>query len=120
MEWQFEAIHTVAAASAHPDLAILWMQQIHVAQSWQQLEDPPAFVSLGLKLAKAAMLVCPIDLKREIQVLRQAHLLQKKKILNGRQVLWLLYNHLRLSDADNLYELSDLKNLQIQGDNLEK
>ena len=32
----------------------------------------------------------------------------------------MLYRHMRLSDADNLYEVVDLKALDIHGDNLEK
>ena len=82
MEWQFDAITTVAAASAHPQLAVVWMQQITHAKSWQELQDPECFVGLGLKLAEAAMKVCPPDLRREIQVLRQSVLIQQKQILN--------------------------------------
>ena len=78
MEWQFEAITTVAAASANPDLALLWMQQITYAKTWQELVDPQCFGGLGLKLAEAAMKVCPPDLRHEIQVLRQSVLIQQK------------------------------------------
>ena len=50
-DWQFEAITIVAAASPCSDLAVIWMQQITQAQTWEELEDPEIFVGLVLKLA---------------------------------------------------------------------
>ena len=120
VDWQYEAIQTVAAAGPDPGLTIAWMQQTFVATHWDQLEDPKPMEQLGIQLAKAVNKILPPELKREIGVIRAAFMMEKHKLLNGRQQLWILLDHLRLSDADNVYEIFDLHKVKVHGDNLEK
>ena len=58
--WQYETISIVASASTNPHLAVKWMNQIMSAQSWEDLDDPDAFVGLGVKLGNAITFCRPI------------------------------------------------------------
>ena len=95
------------------------MKQIQLAKSWEELENPVQFQSLGLKSAKALDKITQLDLKCEISVQQHEYIIRTNKLINGRQMLWMLCNHLRLSDDDNLYEMVHLQALEIYGDNLD-
>ena len=46
---------------------------------------------------------------------------QKKKLLSGRQVLRIIFDYYKLTQADeDTTELLDLMNLQVAGDNIDK
>ena len=63
--------------------------------------------------------ILPEDLRRDIKFIKQQCIAQHK-LLSGRQIVWMLYDHMRLSDADNVYEFVDLQKLTVLGGNLEQ
>ena len=67
-EWKLDTVMAVAAASTDPELATKWMMKVDSAKSLDELQDPPAFTQLGLKLAKAVQKIVPEDIRREFQV----------------------------------------------------
>merc|ERR1711884_271174 len=49
----------------------------------------------------------------------KAHQMIHEKILNGRQIAWLMFQHFRINDVENsMLEFSDLMALELKGDNL--
>ena len=61
------------------------------------------------------------DLKRQIQVLEEQLMAQKCITLGGRCMLWLIYKHFRMSNADSAsIEIKDLFAVRLHGDNLDK
>ena len=119
-EWHFHVISVVAAASTTPSIATKWIDQAFNVDNPDQLVDPPEFESLSLKLANAAYDICTDDLKREVQVMRDQCLMVKHQLLGGRIIIWLIMHRMRLSDVDNVFEITDLQGLTVKGDNLEK
>ena len=119
-DWHQQMLITVAAASTNSSITVRWLQQILTAKTWVELEDPAPLAQLGLKLAAAAEKILPDDLTRDLKYLRQTYTAKHQKLMSGRMIIWLLYDYMRLSDADNVYELIDLQKLTVIGDNLEK
>ena len=107
VEWKMDVITKVAASSTHANTTVKWMKQIENASTWQELVDPEPLSSLGIKLAAAVLEILPTDLRRQVQVERHALMQTTGKIMNGRQMLWMLYRDVRLNDADNMYEFLD-------------
>ena len=59
-------------------------------------------------------------MQRKVSMERQKRLKEGKPLLGGRLILRMIMRHLRLSDADNLFEPIDIHNVRLHGDNLEK
>jgi len=120
LDWRYNTYQAICTATQDPALTQVWLNQIHTATSWEQLEDPPAFNAVGMKLAQAMHKILPEKLRMQISVIKQKYHTETGKFLNGRQIMWLFYEHHKTTEADHMFDSDNLRALQINGDNLEK
>ena len=81
-----------AAASTHPTVALQWVLS---AEAWSgdvaELPMVTVFETLGAKFGKALRRIVKGDNKRELQVLEERILREKKALIDGRQIYaWIL------------------------------
>ena len=88
-EWRLVFKRGVAAASVHPEQAMIWITKVEHAKSWQELEDNEGLSTLSAKLAQGIIEQLYGKLGQSLTLLDEQ--LQKTgKMLNGRQITWLL------------------------------
>ena len=120
--WKLAFKKAVAAASARPDEAYVWICAVEDAQSTDELADSGEFVELDALLATEWDKLMPGDFKRQVQA-KEYELAKQKKMLKGRQTTWLVYHKFRISDLDtsmlNWEELNKVE-LKMPGDNIQQ
>ena len=121
-KWKLNFKKKVAGASGRPVKTMRWLTEIEKALNMEDLEegDNDPFESLSAKVAAGLSDIFQGDLERQVAVI-EARLEQEGKLLNGRQMAWLMYNHFRIHKVDKgIAEFEDFLYLELKGDNLAK
>ena len=74
---------------------MVWITEVENAQSWEELEDDEEFYTLSAKIAAGLIIIMYGELGRRITILDD-QLSRKGEMLNGRQILWLVYQRFRV------------------------
>ena len=122
--WKLAFKKKIAGASSKPKLAFIWAGSVETAKSWQELEDgdDDEFETLNAKIGAGLTDIIPTssDFARDILNLEE-RLAKEGKMLNGRQLAWLMYENFRVSEVEgSLLELDDFMQISLVGDNLFK
>ena len=123
-DWKFDLITNVNMTSARTDNAtVCWVKEVD--ESWannEYLRDSGVqWYTLDNKLACALLAVLPMALKRKIKVEQKKEMNQHNHTLNGRQILYHIYQFLRTnSTMHNFFNVEDLQMLTYPGDDPDK
>ena len=120
-------VDEVVAASARPDLAFTWIQAVTdkatfecFARSSYPFGPTDTFGTLDAKLAAALAKILNGEFEKGIQR-RKMEALAAGVRLTGRQILWLIDEHFRLTQADgDVFGMEALLSCSMKNDNLEK
>jgi DNA polymerase III delta prime subunit len=74
---------------------MVWITEVENAQSWEEFEDDEEFYTLSANIAAGLIIIMYCDLGRRITILDD-QLSRKGEMLNGRQILWLVYQRFRV------------------------
>ena len=117
----------VCSASTKPAAALEWISEIDEATSIDQLSSSVFvhkgssinFETLDSKVAAGIMSIMHGDLKRRISMRDELHQIMHKRMLTGRQVAFLMFQHFQICDMEHsMLEFNDLLGLELRGDNL--
>ncbi len=117
--WKLALRDEVAGASGVPDEAFAWAMCVERPETtFDSLGESGAFASLDAKLAAALSKILQGELARQVNI-RKEKMASTGRLMKGRQILWLLYQHFKISQAEgSLLEFQDLLNVKLQGDGL--
>ena len=88
--------------------------------SIDSLRNSGLFVSLDAKLAFALLKILPAALKRKVPRAQDVELRDHYSVMNGRQILFMIYHHLRTNPTlSTFYNIEDLQDVQWGGDSVE-
>ncbi len=120
-EWKKTFKREVASASGRSKLCFAWISKVddENIKGIEDLEDDDDFESLNTKLAASLHRIFHGEFHRKINVLEdKAEKLNK--MLNGRQLTWLMYQHFKTSAlGGHIYDFKDLCLLELKGDNIQ-
>ena len=106
-DWKMSLWENVSQCSTDPDMAFQWIKETET-KDFQALYNNAPFPTLDSKLAHALSQVISGALQRQIQLLKTEYAQQNLR-LRGRQMLWTVLEHYRVSHADTaLKDLDDL------------
>ena len=75
------------------------------------------FATLDRKPAASLNEICDGEFERRLSHEEQRQMAGKQQVLRGRQILWLIYQHLRTNPSlEGAYSINDLFHLQPPGD----
>ena len=120
--WKLAFFKAVAAASITPDEAFIWICQVSSAKSIDDLAISGNFPALDALLSTEWDKILTGEFKKSVQVI-EYDLLKQQKMMKGRQITWLVFDHFKLSDVDgamlNWDEIIRLQ-LHMPGDNVKQ
>ena len=93
--WRLRFKRDIASGSIDPKRAMVWITEVENAQSWEELEDDEEFYTLSAKIAAGLIIIMYGELGRRITILDD-QLSRKGEMLNGRQILWIIYQRFRV------------------------
>ena len=106
-DWKMSLWENVSQCSIDPDMAFQWIKETET-KDFQELYNNAPFPTLDSKLAHALSQVISGALQRQIQLLKTEYA-QNNLRLRGRQMLWTVLEHYRVSHADTaIKDLDDL------------
>ena len=104
---------TIASASTKPNLAYQWICKAERALSLEELEDDEGFETLSAKAATGFLNIVHGEFARQIENYEE-ELSKKEKMLNGRQMAFLVYEHYRISEVEgSILEFRDLLKVEL-------
>ena len=116
--FKMSARKNIAGASGRPEDAFKCWAKSEFAKSIEELEDDEGYDSLSAKAAIGLHKKCHGEFKRQIEIIEEELALQDK-MLNGRQLYWLILQELSRDKADGqITDLEDLLAVELKGDNL--
>ena len=117
--WKLQLRDEVASASGDPDAAFRWLNEVERdSVEIEQYASSGRFPSLDAKLAAALSRILTGDLLHQVNLLKERYA-KMGLLLKGRQILWQIYKHYKISEADGaLLDLRDLLAVTLHGDNL--
>ena len=98
-----------------------WITEVEQAASYQELEEPGEGIlqELNNKIAVGLLKIIHREFRRKITTI-ETNLGKESKLLNGRQVAWLIYNRNKSSEAcKHINNFQALLAVELRGDNLQ-
>ena len=100
---------TIASSSTKPTVALAWASEIDEGTSVDQFRSSVYssdglvvdFETLDTKVATGLMKIMHGDFKKRITMKDEEHQMIHKKMLNGRQIAWLMFQHFRINDMEH-------------------
>ena len=72
-----------------------------------------------MKIANALWRIMPGDLKRQVSIWDSFQEKQYNKMLNGRQLAWIIFDHFKMPEVTvRMFSLQGLMNLRLRDDSL--
>ena len=104
----------------HQDWILEWISQVDEAKSWESLQEPgPGILQeINNKIAVGLQKIIHGEFKRRCTVI-DTELEKQNKMLNGRQLAWLIYDRNKSSAAlQKINNIGELMAVELIGDNL--
>ena len=119
--WKLAFKKAVAATSSwRSDDAFGWISQVEKVATMDELSSSGDFTELDTLLAVEWDKILTGEFKKTVQI-HEIRLAQEDKMIKGRQITWLVFDHFRLSDIDGaLLNWSELVHVSLKGDNLKQ
>ena len=94
------------------------MARAEIARGIEELEDDEGFETLNAKVATGVWKITTGEFQRELELLEEKEAAEGR-LLNGRQLYFLILEKLNTTDADGeVKDLEDLLTVELKGDNL--
>ena len=108
----------IAAASRYSQEAFAWVSEVENATKFEELEDSGTEswqIQLDTKISAEIDKILSGEFRKQVQI-QETALSNSGKMIKGRQVLWLIYRHFKLSDEDGaMLEWDELVNVHLKG-----
>jgi hypothetical protein len=99
---------------------MIWITEVGHAQSWEELENDEEFYTLSAKIAAGIIQIIYGELGQRIPILDD-QLSRKGEMLNGRQILWLVYQRFRVHKTQAAMRTREhLFAVKLSNDNLKE
>ena len=123
--YKVKVIQQVIAASGRRDVKKVtrWVQEVEKSsKGFKRLRKSGRnFETLDMKLAASLSKTLKGEFARSVAVKEARRLRDHGKPLNGRQLLWLIYDHFRVNrNLGRAYQTMDLMNVKWRGDKVEE
>ena len=117
--WKIRVRDAVRVASAKPDKAFDWINEVWVeGQTVEALKDPKGFTTLDAKLLSALSAIASGEFARKVDTFKEKESLEGRPV-RGRQVLLMVHEYFSANIKHGAtYSLSDLFNVKLKGENL--
>jgi hypothetical protein len=110
----------VAATNQRPEEVFAWITAVESASSYEELGDTGPFPELDALLAADWDKILSGEFQKKVHLI-EYKLESQGKMIKGRQITWMVYNHFRLSDTDSaLNSWYGLMNVTLHNDNLQQ
>ena len=118
-------IDEVVACASDPTIAFQWMNELRAPGKCYEdfkntsYQDRISMATLDAKLASALAHAAPEDFQRTLHA-RKHEALTQNAMVSGRQILHLIDQHFRMTEADGaVYDTQHLLSVQIRGERLQ-
>ena len=122
--WQNYARRLVSSATTYKAQCYDWILECEdPAATFESLEDPGQFIDLDNMIYAACDECIPGDTHRLRQKvdLKNQELKELRKLMSGRQLLWMMYQHFIVTDKDrNLTDTAKLQSLSLKDGDLQQ
>ena len=117
--WRIRVRDAVIAASAKPDLAFQWVEEVFKTdQSVEALKDSGKFVTLDAKLMSSLTNICEGDFARQLDIFKEEQA-KSGTPARGRQALLMIHKHFSTSRKHGaVYDIEDLMAVTLVNDDL--
>ena len=117
--WRIRVRDAVIAASAKPDLAFEWVEEVlKTDQSVEALKDSGKFVTLDAKLMSSLTNICEGDFARQLDIFKEEQA-KSGTPARGRQALLMIHKHFSTSRKHGaVYDIEDLMAVTLVNDDL--
>jgi len=117
--WRIRVRDTVIAASAKPDLAFQWAEEVFKTdQSIEALKDSGKFVTLDAKLMSSLTNICEGDFARQLDIFKEEQA-KSGTPARGRQALLMIHKHFSTSRKHGaVYDIEDRMAVTLVNDDL--
>ena len=117
-------VDRVGATSSRPQAAFRWITALsRPGVTYEEMADTSdggtiSFATLDAKLGSALTGVAPSDFLRQVQV-KKAEALTSGAMVTGRQILWLVDRHFRMTESDrSIYDTEHIFAAGLRSDDL--
>ena len=116
--WRLSTRRKVIAASANPATAYNWIKMVEDKEvSFEDLRISGSFLTLDTKLGSSISEIAKGELGRRLTLTTEREDKEGRNV-TGRQLLKVVYEYYKTDEsAGILYDVSDLMNVRIRGDN---
>ena len=120
-DYRMKVLQSVLAASGRRDVKAVtkWVKEVEEKKcSVKKLaKSGRSFETLDIKMAAAIHKTLGGEFSKTVQVKEQRYVREKLRPLNGRQLLWMIYDYCRTnSTLNNLFKSTDLLTIDWRGD----
>ena len=117
--WRIRVRDAVIAASAKPDLAFQWVEEVFKTdQSVEALKDSGKFVTLDAKLMSSLTNICEGDFARQLDIFKEEQA-KTGTPARGRQALLMIHKHFSTSRKHGaVYDIEDRMAVTLVNDDL--
>ena len=117
--WRIRVRDAVIAASAKPDLAFQWIEEVFKTdQAVEALKDSGKFVTLDAKLMSSLTNICEGDFARQLDIFKEEQA-KSGTPARGRQALLMIHKHFSTSRKHGaVYDIEDLMAVALVNDDL--
>ena len=117
--WRIRVRDAVIAASAKPDLAFQWIEEVfRTDQTVEALKDSGKCVTLDAKLMSSLTNICEGDFARQLDIFKEEQA-KSGTPARGRQALLMIHKHFSTSRKHGaVYDIEDLMAVTLVNDDL--
>ena len=113
--WHMQISH----AARQPDHAYKWIKKAKEAASYEELSDTEGYPRLDSRICALVHSQFQGELKREVRLLGIKNEQVTGKLLNGRQLCWIMYDSLDRTQLEGaIHTVDDLLQLELYGQKL--
>lgn len=113
--WHMQISH----AARDPDHAYKWIKKVREVTSFAELADTEGYPRLDSKICATVHSQFQGELKREVRLIGIKNEETTGKLLNGRQLCWIMYDSLDRTQLEGaIHTVDDLLNLEMFGQKL--
>ena len=111
--WKTSFRGEVTIGSGRPEEALVWLYEMNDAKNHHDLISSTSrqgqnFATLDMKIANALWRIMPGDLKRRVSIWDSLQEKQYNKMLNGRQLAWIIFDYFNMPEVTvRMFRLDD-------------
>ena len=119
-QWKLAFKKAVSSGSGKSEECYKWISQVEAAKDWKDLvnKEDDQFIELNAKIASGLAQILQGDICKQIEII-ETELDKEHKLLNGRQIAWLIYDYFKTSTTEGtVMDFGDLLECKMENNNL--